>query len=258
MIDSHCHLDFKDFNADRSEVIKRAKLAGVHTLINIGIDLTTSKRSIELAEQYDSVWATAGFHPHEARFFDSEAERKLTELLGHPRVKAVGEIGLDYYRDRSPRDVQRKVFARQLEMAAEHKLPVVIHTRESFEDSLSIVKEYSSDLVGGTFHCFPGDARQAGQVIELGLIISVGGVITYKNSSMARMAAEVPLAKIMIETDAPFLTPVPFRGQRNSPEHIPLVAKKLAALKNIPVSEVEKVTDRTAEKFFGLAETFGG
>lgn len=258
MIDSHCHLDFDDFDADRSDLIKRANSAGVHTLINIGIDLPTSARSIELAEQYESVWATAGFHPHEAKFFDSEAERQLAELLGHPQVKAVGEIGLDYYRDRSPRDVQRKVFARQLEMAVEHKLPVVIHTRESFEDSLSIVKKYARDLVGGAFHCFPGDAKQAGQVIELGLVVSVGGVITYKNSSMARMAAETPLDKILLETDAPFLTPVPFRGERNSPEHIPLVAQKLAELKNISVSEVEKVTDRTCEKLFGLAETFGG
>lgn len=258
MIDSHCHLDFKDFDGDRSEVIDRAKTAGVHTLINIGIDLATSKRSIELAEQFDSVWATAGFHPHEAKFFDAEAERELIKLLTHPKVKAVGEIGLDYYRDRSPREVQRKVFARQLEIAVKQKLPVVIHTRESFDDSLAIVKDYAADLVGGTFHCFPGDARQAGQVIELGLIISVGGVLTYKNSSMARMAAEVPLDKIMLETDAPFLTPVPFRGKRNSPEHIPLVAQKLAELKNIPVAEVEKVTDRTAEKLYGLAETFGG
>ena len=258
MIDTHCHLDFDDFNSDRSDLIARANSAGVHTIINIGIDLDTSRRSIELAEQFDSVWATAGFHPHEAKSFDKQAEHKLIALLSHPKVKAVGEIGLDYYRDRSPRDIQRKVFARQLELAVEHKLPVVIHTRESFDDSISIVKEYARDLVGGAFHCFPGDHQQAGQVIELGLIVSVGGVITYKNSSMARMATGTPLESIILETDAPFLTPVPFRGKRNSPEHIPLVAQKLAEIKNVSVAEVEKTTDRTAERLFGLAETFGG
>ena len=171
-------------------------------------------------------------------------------MSSHPKVVAIGEIGLDYYRDRSPRDIQRQVFAQQLELAVETKLPVVIHTRESFDDSLAIVTDFADKLVGGTFHCFPGDATQAKKVIDLGLVVSVGGVLTYKNSIMAPMAAAIPVESILLETDAPFLTPVPNRGKRNEPSYIPLVAQKLAELKNISVAEVERVTDRTCQKLF--------
>jgi TatD DNase family protein len=211
-----------------------------------------------LAERHDSLFATAGFHPHEAKDYTPEAERELIKLLAHPKVKAVGEIGLDYYRDRSPRDVQKKVFARQLELAVEHKLPIVIHTRDSFDDSLEMVKRYASRLVGGTFHCFPGNAEEAQRVFDTGLIISVGGVITFKNASMAHMVAEVPLEKVLIETDAPFLSPTPYRGKRNSPEYIPLIVEKLAELHQTTPADVERITDRTCNKLFKLVETFGG
>ena len=258
MIDSHCHLDFDDFDGDHDRIIAEADKAGVHTVINIGINVPTSQTSIELAERFGSVYATVGMHPSSAREFDNTTIDSLRKLASHPRVVAIGEIGLDYYRDRAPRPVQRKVFRAQLELAAELDLPVVIHTRESFEDSLSIVKDCADRIPGGTFHCFPGDADEAFRVFDLGFVISVGGVITYKDSRMAKTSAEVPLDKILLETDAPFLTPHPHRGKRNSPAYIPHICRKLAELRQVSEAEVDKVTDRTCQKLFRLVETFGG
>ncbi|MBD3257829.1 YchF/TatD family DNA exonuclease [candidate division GN15 bacterium] len=258
MIDSHCHLDFKHFDGIRDEVVTEAVGAGVHTIVNIGTDLATSKKSIEFAERFESVYATVGVHPHDAKTLDDRTFDELSDLVDHERVVAVGEIGLDYYRNLSPKDVQRKAFERQLELAVDKKMPIVIHTRESFEDTFDIVKRFAFDLPGGVFHCFPGDKTDAQRVFELGFIISVGGVITFKNSSMSRMVAEVPLDKVMLETDAPFLTPVPYRGKTNRPSYVRYVRDKLAELHGLAVAEVENVTDRTARKFYSLVETFGG
>lgn len=258
MIDSHCHLDFDVFDNQRDKIVAEANEAGVHTIVNIGVDIPSSKRSIELAEQYDCIYATVGIHPHDARKVDGRTIDELRELARHPRVVAIGEIGLDYYRDMSPRNVQQRVFQEQLELACEVNLPVVIHTRESFEDSLRIVSGFVDRLPGGVFHCFPGDVREAEQVFDLGFVISVGGVITFKNSMMSRVAAEVPLDRILLETDAPYLTPVPHRGKTNYPAYIAHICQKLAELRGESEREVEKVTDRNVRKLFGLAETFGG
>ncbi len=258
MIDSHCHLDFEQYDGSRESVIDQAHSAGVHTLVNIGIDVPTSEYSIKLADRFESVYATVGMHPSSAIQYDNNTISTFRRLAAHKKVVAIGEIGLDYYRDRAPRPLQRKVFQAHLELATELNLPVVIHTREAFEDSFEIVRDYAGQLPGGTFHCFPGTADEASRVFELGLVVSVGGVITYKNSGMSRMAAEVPLEKILLETDAPFLTPHPFRGKTNSPAYIPHICRKLADLKQVPVAEVEKVTDRTCQKLFRLVETFGG
>lgn len=258
MIDSHCHLDFDDFDGERDSIVAEANNAGVHTIINIGIDVPTSEYSIKLAEQYDCIFATVGMHPSSARKFDKTTIESFRRLAQHKKVVAIGEIGLDYYRDRAPRPLQRNVFQAQLGLAAELSLPVVIHTREAYEDSVEIVKDFAGSVPGGTFHCFPGDSDQAHRVFELGFVISVGGVITYKNSLMSRMVAEVPLEKVLLETDAPFLTPHPNRGKRNSPEYIPHICKRLSELKQVSAAEVEKVTDRTCQKLFGLVETFGG
>ncbi len=258
MIDSHCHLDFDEYEGRRDEVIKEAHAAGVHTLINIGVDLQSSLRSVELAEKYDSVYAVVGVHPHDARTLDDRVMAGLKELTGREQVVAIGEIGLDYYRDLSPRAVQRKAFRRQLELAVERELPVVIHTRQAFDETVAIVEEYADRLAGGVFHCFPGDADDARRVIDLGFVISVGGVITYSNSRMGRMAAEVPLDKIMLETDSPYLTPQPHRGKTNCPAYVVLICEKLAELKGISRREVESVTDRVCRKLFRLVETFEG
>lgn len=258
MIDSHCHLDFKDFDNCRDEVIEDARQAGVHTIVNIGVDLTTSKNSVALAEKYDLIYATVGVHPHDARTWNKDVKEELIRLAAHPKVKAVGEIGLDFYRDHSPRTVQRKVFAEQLEMAVRLKKPVVIHTREAFDETVAMVKDYVPKLPGGVFHCFPGDVQDAYRVFDLGFLISVGGVITFKNSRMSRVATEVPLEKMMLETDAPYVTPEPFRGKTNYPAYVVYTGRKLAELKKLPFTEVEKMTDRTARKFFQLVPLFEG
>jgi len=258
MIDSHCHLDFKDFDNNREEVIEEARRAGVHTIVNIGADLLTSQRSVALADKYDMIYATVGVHPHDAQTLDDPTFDEIKKLATHDKVKAIGEIGLDYYRDLSPRPVQKKAFHRQMQLAVELNLPVVIHTRNSFEDTYAIAREYAQDIPGGVFHCFPGTADEAFRVFDLGFIIAVGGVITYKNASMAVTASEVPLDRIMIETDAPYLTPVPHRGKTNRPAYVAFVRDKLAELRSISSREVERATDRTARKFYRLVETFGG
>jgi len=258
MIDTHCHLDFDAFDGRRDATVSEAKAAGVHTLITIGVDLKSSQQAVELSEKYDSVYATVGVHPHDARTLNDNIVTKLRELAGRKRVVGIGEIGLDFYRDLSPRLVQKKAFREQLELAVDTDLPVVIHTREAFEETVAIVEKYADKLAGGVFHCFPGNTDDAQRVFDLGFVVSVGGVITYKNSGMGRMAAEVPLDKILLETDCPYLTPVPFRGRKNCPAYVSYVRDKLAELREISAAEVEKVTDRTARKLFRLVETFEG
>ena len=258
MIDSHCHLDFDHFKDIRGQVIDEAKRAGLSTIINIGIDLETSQKSIALAEEYEMVYATVGFHPHDSKKFNEENLTAIRQLCHHPKVVAIGEIGLDYYRDYSPRDIQRKVFRRQLELAVETQLPIVIHTREAFEETYQIVREYAGSLKGGVFHCFPGDYNEAKRVFDLGFIISMGGVITYKNSRMSRLAGKIPLNKVILETDAPFLTPVPHRGKVNQPGYVSFVYRKLSEIRQEPLKNIEKTVDRTCRKFFGLEETFEG
>jgi len=258
MIDTHCHLDFDAFDGRRETVIEEANAAGVHTIINIGVDLKSSLCSLELTAKHDCVYAAVGVHPHDARTFTAEISQKLRELAGLDKIVAIGEIGLDFYRDLSPRSVQKKIFRQQLELAAELELPVVIHTRQSFNETINIVKDYADNLVGGVFHCFPGDINDARRVMDLGFVISVGGVITFKKSRMADMAARVPLDKIILETDAPYLTPEPFRGKTNSPAYVKYVYQKLAELKDIDPEEVERIVDRTAQKLFRLIDTFEG
>jgi len=258
MIDSHCHLDFDKFDGRRDQALADAREAGVHTVVNIGVDRASSERSVTLAERHDMVFATVGVHPHDASTLDDTLIDQMREWTRHRKVVAIGEIGLDYYRDLSPRKVQQQAFRRQLELAVETKLPIVIHTRESFEDTVEIVREYAPRLHGGVFHCFPGDIDDARTVIDLGFVISVGGVITFPKASMADVAAAVPLDKVILETDAPYLTPVPHRGKQNFPAYVRFVYEKVAELKELPVSEVERTVDRTVQKLFGLVETFGG
>ena len=258
MIDSHCHIDFKDFNANRAEVIAAAAEAGVHTLINIGADLTTSQRSVALAGEHGMIYAAVGVHPHDASTLDDACLVKIRSLAAEDKVVAIGEIGLDFYRDLSPRQTQKVAFHKQMQLAVELNLPVVIHTREAFRETLSIAGEYSDLLPGGVFHCFPGDVDEAYRVLDLGFVLGIGGVVTYKNSRMARVAPEVPLDKIILETDAPYLAPIPYRGKTNQPAYVKLVCDKVAELCGVPSQEVEKITDRTCQKLFRLVETFGG
>lgn len=258
MIDSHCHLNLDTHSNQHKAAIAEANATGVHTIINVGIDLASSRAAIDLSEQHDGLFATVGVHPHDAKTLCGDTLDKLRTMAGHDKVVAIGEIGLDYYRDLSPRQVQREAFLCQLELAIEVDLPIVIHTRESFDDTVKIVSQYASRLRGGVFHCFPGNADDAATVIGMGFVISVGGVITFPKASMARMAQATDLGKIILETDSPYLTPVPFRGKPNKPAYVRHVCNKLAELKEIGPSDVERVTDRTCQKLFRLVETFEG
>lgn len=257
MIDTHCHLDFKDYNNRREDVISTALDSGVHTIVNIGADKESTERSVQLADRFDCVFATVGIHPHDAKTYDDNFADRLVQLAKHKKVKAIGEIGLDFYRDLSPRDIQRDVFHKQLDIAVQTNMPVVIHTRESFKDTLDIVRNYANKIPGGIFHCFPGTVEDAYDVIDLGFHISVGGVITFPKAKMAEVAENVPLEWILLETDSPYLTPVPFRGKTNHPAYVKYVCEKVAELRNMSFAEVEKITDRNAQKVYRLVEVFG-
>lgn len=255
-IDTHAHLDFEDFDQDRDAVIKNAQNANVSTIINIGINLETSKKSIELAEKYDFIYATAGIHPHDAGDMKSDQWAELVQLFNHRKVVAIGEIGLDYYRDYSPQDVQMEVLLRQLDLAVEYKLPVVIHTRNAWSDILPIFTEQYQGKLSGVFHCFSGLEREAKILLDAGYFISFTGVVTFKNANALRIAAEyVPLDRLLLETDCPFMAPVPFRGKRCEPAHVPFIGKKIAEAKNIGVAEVAHHTNINVEKLFGIKAT---
>ncbi|MCK4573479.1 MAG: TatD family hydrolase [candidate division Zixibacteria bacterium] len=257
MIDSHCHLNFIKDKLTVAELVEEATAAGVHTIINPGTSLATSIESLELARRFESVYALVGVHPHDASEVDDAVVARLKELASEKKVVGIGEIGLDFYRDLSPRPVQRRVFERLMGLAVELKMPVVIHTREAFEDTLEIVQDFAGDLRGGVFHCFPGDIDQAWTVFDLGFSISVGGMITFNKSKMADLAREAPLDKMFLETDAPYLAPVPHRGKTNRPAYVTHVCSHLAQLKGITPAEVEKITDRNCQKLFGLVDMFG-
>ncbi|MBI5266627.1 MAG: TatD family hydrolase [candidate division Zixibacteria bacterium] len=258
MIDSHCHLDDRKYNGRTKGLVAEAARAGIDLLVTIGADLASSKAAVTIAHQFESVYAAVGVHPHDAKTLDDATMERITELAAEDKVVAIGEIGLDYFRNLSPRPAQKKAFEQQLALAVALKLPVVIHTREAFADTVSIVREYAKDLRGGVFHCFPGTADEAQIVFDMGFHISVGGIITYDKSQMAEMVTQVPLERVLLETDAPYLAPEPHRGKINHPAFVTLVCNKLAKLRGISPEEVERVTDRNSRKLFRLGDTFEG
>ena len=247
-VDSHAHIDGPEFDADRAEVIQRAREAGVRAILNVGTGDPHSgafERAIELAEANRDIYAAIGIHPHDARLFDDRAEARIKELIKRStRVLAWGEIGLDYHYDNSPREVQRSVFRRQLQLARDAGLPVIIHTREAEDDTIEILKEeWSQPDQRGIMHCFSGSPMLASAALELGFLISFAGVVTFKKADDLRaVAATVPLERLLIETDCPFLTPIPFRGRRNEPAHVIEVARCLAGIHQRTVSEIGAIT----------------
>jgi TatD DNase family protein len=257
-VDSHAHISGEEYDADRDEVIERARAAGVCAILNIGSGEPASgvfERAIEVAEQYDNVYAAIGIHPHDAHLFDESVAARLKQLLGESsRVVALGEIGLDYHYDHSPREVQRKVFAAQLRMAQDLALPVIIHSREADTETIEILRdEWQGSVRGGVMHCFGGSASMAEDALQLGMMISFAGNITFKNAENLRDAArQVPLERLLIETDCPYLTPVPFRGKRNEPARVVEVARQIAELKNMPVEEIGRITTDNFSRMFGI------
>jgi TatD DNase family protein len=263
-VDSHAHLDGKQFDSDREEVIARAREAGVQTMVAIGNGdgPPTLDAGIRLAEKHSFMYATIGIHPHEARLADEAAYQTMQQLAQHPKVIAWGEIGLDYHYDHSPRETQKQVFSRQMELAAAAKLPIVIHCRPSdrsdnaWEDCLGMIQaQWAPHGIGGILHCFTGNAAQAKRAIEIGFMISFAGNLTFPKAQQIRDAAlEVPLDRMLIETDAPYLAPVPHRGKRNEPAFVKETARKLGELRGLPAEEVGELTSSNFYNFFKLTE----
>jgi len=251
LVDSHCHLNDPQFDADRDAAIERARAAGVARLMVIDAP--------EFAEPYPEMYATIGVHPHEAAKATGETFVRMRAQAQHPKVLAVGEIGLDYHYDFSPRDVQMTVFRRQLEMAAEFGKPIVIHTREAWEDTLAAVAQSGGLPHGGIMHCFTGDTAQAQQALEMGFHLAFGGVLTFPKAEALREAARItPEDRLLVETDCPYLAPVPFRGKRNEPAFVVETARRLAAVRGATLESIAEVTSRNFEKLCLRGESRNG
>ena len=257
-VDSHAHIDGPEFDADREEVIERAHAAGVSAILNVGTGDPHSgafERAIELGKSHESIYTAIGTHPHDARFYNDEAEERTKSLIqGGERVVAWGEIGLDFHYDNSPREVQVAVFKRQLRAAGDLNLPVIIHTREAETETIEILKsDYDGADRRGVFHCFSGSEDLARRALEVGFMISFSGIVTFKKADELRNIARlVPLDRLLIETDCPYLTPVPYRGKRNEPAYVVEVARCLAGLHGLEIEQLAHVTTENFMRFFSL------
>jgi len=264
LIDSHCHLDLPHFDDDRDEVMARAGADGVDTIVTIGIDIPSSRAAIALAERYPQVYATVGVHPNDCENFGPQTLVELSQMAEHPKVVAIGEIGLDYYWDTTPPDRQKEVFQQQLDLAAALGLPVVIHDREAHDDIRAQLRVWVQDgslpgsplskrLFAGVLHSFSGDLDMAEEAYDWGFILGLAGPVTFKNSrQLHELVPFLRPDRMMIETDAPYLTPHPYRGKRNEPARVRLVAEKLAELWQMPLDQVAEMTTATAQAFYGL------
>jgi len=257
-VDSHAHIDGPEFDADRDEVIERARVSGVTTILNVGTGDPHSdafERAVELGRKHPSIYTAVGTHPHDARLYDDAAEQKTKSLVTTgDRVVAWGEIGLDFHYDNSPRDVQMQVFKRQLRAARECNVPVIIHTREAEEETVQILEtEYAGAERRGVFHCFSGSKTLAAHALELGFMISFSGIVTFRKAEELReIAKQVPLDRLLIETDCPYLTPVPYRGKRNEPAYVVEVARCIAELRGLLPEEVARVTTENFKRFLNI------
>ncbi|MCL6585062.1 MAG: TatD family hydrolase [Anoxybacillus sp.] len=253
LFDTHAHLNAVQYSEDVEEVIKRAQEEKVCNIVVVGFDRPTIARAIELAEQYDFIYAAVGWHPVDAIDMTDEDLYMLEQLAAHPKVVALGEMGLDYYWDKSPKDVQKDVFRKQIALAKKVKLPIIIHNREATADILTILQEENAQEVGGIMHCFTGSVEVAKQCIAMNFYISFGGPVTFKNAKKPKeVAKDIPLEHLLIETDCPYLTPHPFRGKRNEPSYVKYVAEAIAELKEISLEEVARQTTENAKKLFGI------
>ena len=250
LIDTHAHLDSTDYNEDRAAVIARTFADGIG-VITVGVDLSSSEAALKLAQRHRFIWAGVGVHPHEAKTFNNEVNEALRKLASDPKVVAIGEIGLDYYRDLSPRKVQRDVLAEQIELANQVDLPVIIHNRESTKDMLAILRAHRPRR--GVIHSFLGDLDLAREFMDLGLYLGIGGPLTFKKNDILRDAVtRIPLERILLETDCPYLTPVPYRGKRNEPAYVCYVAEEIARLKGITSEQVARLTTENARGLFNI------
>ncbi|MEI2666394.1 TatD family hydrolase [Rossellomorea sp. LJF3] len=253
LFDTHVHLNAEQFDEDLEEVLSRAREAGVEKMVVVGFDRPTINRAMELIGQYDFLYAAIGWHPVDAIDMNDEDLAWIEELSQHPKVVAIGEMGLDYHWDKSPKDVQKEVFRKQIQLAKKVKLPIVIHNREATQDIVDILREEGAEEVGGIMHCFSGSPEIAQECVEMNFYISLGGPVTFKNAKKPKdVAKEIPLEKLLIETDCPYLAPHPYRGKRNEPAYVKLVAEQIAELKEVSLEEVEKITTENAIKLFNI------
>lgn len=253
LTDSHTHLNAEQFKEDQEEVIQRALEAGVTRIVNVGFNRETIPSSIELAEKYDWIYSTVGWHPVDAIDMMPGDLEWIESLCLHEKVVAIGEIGLDYYWDKSPKDVQQRVFREQIRLARKLGMPIVIHNRDAHQDILTILKEEKAAEVGGIMHCFSGSWETAKQCLDMNFHISFGGPVTFKNAVQPKeVLAQVPLDRLLIETDAPYLTPHPFRGKRNETGYVRLVAETAAEIRGMTLEEIAEITTNNAIRLLGL------
>ncbi|MBM7663410.1 TatD DNase family protein [Bacillus mesophilus] len=253
LFDTHVHLNAEQFNDDLEEVITRAQEQGVHNMVVVGFDRTTIKKALHLAETYPFLYASVGWHPVDAIDMTEEDLKWIEELASHPKVVAIGEMGLDYHWDKSPKEIQKEVFRKQIQLAKRVKLPIIIHNREATQDIVDILKEEKASEVGGIMHCYSGSLEVAKECIAMNFYISFGGPVTFKNAKKPKeVAQELPLEHLLIETDCPYLAPHPFRGKRNEPSYVALVAKEIAELKGISYEEVVQKTYDNARQIFNI------
>lgn len=261
LTDTHCHLDFDRFDKDRDQIIARARDVGITRILNPGITVESSRSAVELAEKYPEVYAAVGVHPNDGLSWTKDAIAILRDLAAHPKVLAIGEIGLDYFRDRTPQDLQKQIFLEQLDLAAELDLPVVVHCRDAMMDTLGILSEWQNGLEKsqsnlaknpGVLHSFSGNENDAEQIRISSFMIGITGPVTFQNAvALQELVIRLPLTSILIETDAPFLTPHPYRGKRNEPGRVKLVAEKIAELHQEAYNTVTKITTANAAQLFG-------
>lgn len=253
LFDTHAHLNAEQFDTDLEEVIARAKAEKVERIVVVGFDKPTITRAMELIEEYDFIYAAIGWHPVDAIDMTEEDLSWIKELSSHEKVVAIGETGLDYHWDKSPKDIQKEVFRKQIALAKEVNLPIIIHNRDATEDVVTILKEEGAEEVGGIMHCFTGSTEVARQCMDMNFYISFGGPVTFKNAKKPKeVAKEIPNDRLLIETDCPFLTPHPFRGKRNEPSYVKYVAEQLAELKGLTYEEIASITTENAKRLFRM------
>ncbi|HEY5537871.1 MAG TPA: TatD family hydrolase [Acetobacterium sp.] len=254
LIDSHAHIDEEKYDNDREEVLENARAAGVELIINPASDEESSRRAVALSEKYPMVYATVGFHPHDAKSYNcKEHGQMLREWAKKDKVIAIGEIGLDYHYDLSPRDIQQSVFVDQLMIAKEIALPVVIHNRESMEDMWRLLKEHFSPEVGGVMHSYSGSVEMARIFLDMGFYLSISGTLTFKNArKLPEVVAMMPLNRLLVETDSPYMTPTPHRGKRNEPAYVRFVAEEVARIRGMSIEALEEITTENTKRVFGI------
>lgn len=252
LIDTHAHLDDPRFRLDRDQVIQNAFETGIEAIVNVGTDLKTSRASVALSERHDRIYAAVGCHPHDADAMSLDVLSQIAELTCGEKVVAIGETGLDFYRDRSPRDAQRWAFCDQIRLARTCQLPLIVHSRSADEETMRILREEGADEVGGVLHCFPGDMDLAREAILMDFYIGLGGTTTFKNSSSLTVARKIPLARLLLETDCPYLAPMPHRGKRNEPAYVCFTAERIASERGISLDALAEATCENARRLFGL------